>query len=46
MAFQFPVYGLFVGLGKTRKERTRYALGLLVVHVAAVIVGLLMYRGS
>ena len=46
MAFQFPVYGLLVALGKTRKLRGRYALFLLVIHVAAVIVGLLMYRGS
>src|ERR1043166_10251599 len=46
MAFQFPAYGLLVALGKSRKQRTRYALILLAVHVAAVILGLLMYKGS
>jgi len=46
MAFEFPVYALLVALGKTRKGRIRLALFLLGVHVAAVILGLFMYRGS
>ena len=44
MAFQFPAYGLLVALGKTRKQRVRYALILLAVHVSAAIVGLMMYK--
>jgi hypothetical protein len=46
MAFQFPVYGLLVALGKTRKQRSRYALIVLAVHVVAVVLGLLTFRGS
>jgi hypothetical protein len=46
MAFQFPAYGLLVALGKTRRQRARYALILLAVHVTGVILGLLLYTGS
>ena len=42
MAFQFPAYGLLVALGKTRRQRARFALILLAVHATAVILGLLM----
>jgi len=44
MAFQFPAYGLLVALGKTRRQRARFALILLAVHAVAVILGLLIYR--
>lgn len=46
MAFQFPTYGMLVALGKTRRQRARHALVLLAVHAAAVILGLLIYKGS
>jgi len=46
MAFQFPSYGLLVALGKTRRQRARFALMLLVVHACAVILGLFMYKGQ
>jgi hypothetical protein len=46
MAFQFPAYGLIVALGKSRRQRARYALILLAVHATAVVLGLLMYKGS
>ena len=45
MAFQFPAYGLLVALGKTRKQQFRYALILLALHVSAIILGLMIYKG-
>lgn len=45
MAVQFPIYAMLVALGKSRAVRARIALLLLAIHVVAVIVGLLVYRG-
>jgi hypothetical protein len=44
LAFQFPVYGLVVAIGKTRKQRARLALILLAIHATAVILGWLLYK--
>jgi hypothetical protein len=46
MAFQFPAYALLIALGKTRGQRARFAVMLLVVHACAVILGLFMYKGQ
>lgn len=46
MAFQFPAYALVVALAKTRALRARYALLLVAIHVVAVVVGLLVYKGQ
>jgi len=46
MAFQFPLYALIVALGKTKQRRARLALFLLGVHTLAVVLGLLIYKGS
>ena len=45
MAFQFPVYGLCVALGKNRKQRFRNALIVFAVHIVMVLVAFLTYRG-
>lgn len=45
MAFQFPIYAMVVALAKSRTARARFALILFAIHVVAVIVGLLVYRG-
>ena len=44
MAFQFPAYAVVIALGKTRRQRARFALIALAIHATAVIMGLLMYK--
>ena len=44
MAFQFPAYAVVIALGKTRRQRARFALIVLAIHATAVIMGLLMYK--
>jgi len=45
MAFQFPVYAVFLAIARSRPQRTRYALILVAVHAIAVVFGLLVYKG-
>ena len=46
MAFQFPVYALLVALGRSRSSRARHALILVGIHVVAVLVALLVFKGQ
>jgi len=44
MAFQFPAYSLVFAMARSRAMRFRSALVLLVIHAAAVVIGLIVYR--